>query len=195
MGPVVLDSARLNLRAWTPSDVPAMVALFDDSHVGRFITGGQPISAEEAARFIDRYARIQRERGWCRWALELKTKPDELAGFCGVGCTFAPEIELGWTLRRDLWGYGYATEAALAAQRYCFERVGFERIISVIDPGNAASIRVAERIGMRADGTVEHKGAELLRFVIDNPVPEAPTVHGFVRNCDGEPKGSSLDET
>jgi len=175
--------------------VPAMVALFDDSHVGRFITGGQPISAEEAARFIDRYARIQRERGWCRWALELKTKPDELAGFCGVGCTFAPEIELGWTLRRDLWGYGYATEAALAAQRYCFERVGFERIISVIDPGNAASIRVAERIGMRADGTVEHKGAELLRFVIDNPVPEAPTVHGFVRNCDGEPKGSSLDET
>jgi len=169
-----------------------VAALFDEPDVARFITDGSPVSVEEAARFVERYKRIQRERGWCRWALELKSERGRLAGFCGVGCTFAPEIELGWTLRRDLWGSGYATEAGRGALAYCFEEVGFERVISAIAPGNSASVRVAERLGMHRDGIIRHKGTELLCYAIDNPRPAAPSREGFVANCDGESRGSSL---
>jgi RimJ/RimL family protein N-acetyltransferase len=116
-----------------------------------------------------------------------------LAGFCGVGCTFAPEIELGWTLRRRLWGQGLATEAALAALDYCFETIGFERIISAVDAENVKSAAVAERIGMTVQGRIEHDGELLLRYAIDNPDPRPQGTPGTVPNCDGESRGSSLN--
>lgn len=54
-------------------------------------------------------------------------------------------------LRRDCWGHGYATEAAQAVLRDAFERLGAAEVIADIRPENAASIRVAERLGMRAE--------------------------------------------
>ena len=194
MGPVVIETDRLQLRAWERDDAPAFVELFSHAEVNRFITDGEPVTEEQALRYIDRYERLQRERGWCRWALELKREPDALAGFCGVGCTFAPEIELGWTLRRDLWGEGLATEAARGALDYCFGTVGFARIVSAIDPENARSIAVARRLGMTAEGTLEIGETKLLRFVTENPLAEMPADPRFVTDCEGEAAGSSLHE-
>lgn len=193
MGPVITKSARLKLRSWTPEDAPALVALLSDAEVSRFINAGKPATLEDATRFIERYMRIQSERGWCRWALELAEQPGALAGFCGVGCTFAPEIELGWTLRRDLWGRGLATEAARAALDYCFSAVGFTRIISAIDSENARSAAVAARLGMVRDGFLEHEGHRIERWAIGTPLETPPAQPGFVRSCEGEPSGSSLN--
>jgi RimJ/RimL family protein N-acetyltransferase len=192
VGPVVVETERLRLRAWERADAPGLVELFADADVACFINDGEPVTEEQALRFIDRYERIQRERGWCRWALELKREPRALAGFCGVGCTFAPEIELGWTLRRDLWGEGLATEAARAALDYCFGTVGFARIVSAVDPDNARSIGVARRAGMTAEGTLEIGETQLLRFVAENPRAEVPSDPRFVPDCEGETRGSSL---
>lgn len=193
MGPIIFDTERLNLRAWTLDDVPGIVELFEDPEVAEFVNDGEPASIDDATKFVRRYMRIQNERGWCRWALELKDDPGRVAGFCGVGCTFAPEIELGWTLRRDLWGRGLATEAARAAFEYCFEQVGFGRVISAIDSDNVRSVAVAERLGMRQDGTIEHEGAQLLRMVLSNPRGSVEPGPGFVTDCDGESRGSSLN--
>jgi RimJ/RimL family protein N-acetyltransferase len=192
MGPVIITTERVNLRAWSLEDVPAIVELFSHPDVARFINDGNPVTGEQALRFVTKYKRIQEERGWCRWALELADAPDTLAGFCGVGCTFAPEIELGWTLRRDLWGNGLATEAAAGALDYCFYTVGFPRIISAIDPDNQASLAVAKRLGMYQSGTIEHEGAELLRLAMDNPSASPPSTPGLVPNCEGEPAGATL---
>lgn len=191
MGPVVISTERLRLREWTTDDVPAMAAVFSDPEVARYINDGKPVTEQQATQAIARHRRTQRERGWCRWALEVVAEPGRLAGFCGVGCTFAPEIELGWTLRRDLWGHGYAIEAARAALEYCFATIGFERIISVIDPDNERSRSVAERLGMRLDGIVTHDDREHLRYAIENPSPSS-TDPRFTRDCAGEPAGSSL---
>lgn len=191
MGPVVIAAERLKLRMWEDADAPAIVELFDDPEVAEFVNDGKPIALSEAEAFITRYRRIQSERGWCRWAVELKTEPGRLAGFCGVGCTFAPEIELGWTFRRDLWGQGLATEAGRAALDYCFGNVGFERVISAIDPRNVRSAAVALRLGMRLDGTLEHDHP-IDRYVIDNPMRGKRDAGRFIRNCDGEPTGSVL---
>lgn len=192
MGPVIITTDRLNLRSWTLDDAPLLVELFEDEQVNRFINDGRPISLESAELFMTRYERMQHERGWCRWALELAEQPGRLAGFCGFGCTFAPEIELGWTLRSDLWGRGLATEAARAAITYGFETVGFARIVSAVSPENSRSAAVAERLGMHTDGHIDFEHHRLVRYAVDNPGPIPLPDPRYMRHCDGEPAGRTL---
>ncbi len=64
------------------------------------------------------------------------------------------ETELGWTLAREHWGHGYATEAALAVRDWAYAERGVERIISLIAPDNARSIRVAEKLGAAPEETI-----------------------------------------
>ncbi len=192
MGPVIFETERLNLRGWTAADAPALVELLADPEVNRYVNHGEPVTLTHADAFVVRYERLQRERGWCRWFVELKSDPGRLGGFVGVGCTFAPEIELGWTLRRDLWGAGIATEAARGALAYLFDTVGLGYVVSAIDPGNERSQRVAQRLGMRPEGTLTYQDQTVTRWFIENPRPQATTDARFVRDCDGEQSGSAL---
>ncbi|MBI5232346.1 MAG: GNAT family N-acetyltransferase [Coriobacteriales bacterium] len=192
MSQVVITTKRLALRAWTLEDADALVALVSDPDVSRFIHRGTPISLHQAIDFITRQMRTQKERGWCRWALEPHTMPGMLIGWCGPGCTFAPQVELGWTLRRDQWGRGLATEAAVAALAYLFGVAGFPTMISAIDPSNAASVRVAEKLGMHLDGDLRLDGLTLARYRADNPLVDPPAHPGMATDCVGEPAGSSL---
>ena len=59
-----------------------------------------------------------------------------------------PGLELGWTLSRPIWGQGYATQAAELALDWGFQTLQTDEILSAINPSNAASIRVAERLGL-----------------------------------------------
>lgn len=68
------------------------------------------------------------------------------------------ETELGWGLSREHWGSGYATEAALALRNWGFEKHGLTRIISLIQPENQRSVRVAEKLGERYERDVEVRG-------------------------------------
>lgn len=192
MGPADITTTRVRLRQWSAEDAPALAGLFDDPLVNRFINDGRPITIESAQHFCDRYARMRRERGWCRWALEVAAEPGLLAGFCGYGCTFAPEIELGWTLAPRWWGHGLATEAGRAALEYGFNTVGFARVVSAVDPDNHRSARVARRLGMQPDGTIEFEGHPLTRFAVENPGPLPPPDPRFVRDCTGEQAGRTL---
>lgn len=191
MGPAIIETTRLYLRTWEHSDADSMVDLFSHPEVNRFINDGKPISRDEALAFVVRSERLQRERGWCRWAIEPKSSPGELAGFCGIGCTFAPVPELGWTLRRERWGAGIATEAALGALAYAFEVVGFAEMVSAIDPSNERSKAVAVRIGMRPEGRIGLRDS-LVRYRIANPVVGLPCDPRFRCDCEGEEPGSSL---
>ena len=81
MGPVVITTERLNLREWTLEDRDAFARIGADPAVTRFIHHGVPLSAEEVDRFIQRQLLHQRERGWCRWAVELREPPGGIIGF------------------------------------------------------------------------------------------------------------------
>ena len=105
---------------------------------------------------IDRY---QRE-GHGLWAMVLK-ESGELIGDCG--CTLqevdgAYHVEIGYHVRRDLWGGGYATEAAQACTQYAFTTLGFDRVISLIRPENLQSIRVAEKNGLTCEKIIFWRG-------------------------------------
>jgi RimJ/RimL family protein N-acetyltransferase len=92
---------------------------------------------------------------------------------------FTPAVEVGWRLARQHWGLGYATEAAREAVRYGYEVVGLDEIVSFTTPGNVASWRVMERLGMVRDDTSDFAHPEVpeghpLRWHVFYRFPEAP---------------------
>jgi RimJ/RimL family protein N-acetyltransferase len=75
-------------------------------------------------------------------------------------------IEVGYHLRRDHWGQGFATEAARACMDYAFRKLGAERVVSLIRAENTPSRRVAERNGMGIEKEVMHCGLPHLLYVM-----------------------------
>ena len=190
MGPTVIETPRVRLRTWTAADAEEFGRLARDPDVVAYITGGRPLTDDEVAEFIARQLACQAERGWCRWALEVAADPGRVAGFCGPGCTFAPEVEMGWWLSPDHWRQGLATEAGSAAIRHCFEVIGFARLICCVHPNNAASLAVARKVGFAQVGYFDHNGMTLIRHELDNPLPEPPNSPAYVLDCAGAPTAS-----
>jgi RimJ/RimL family protein N-acetyltransferase len=133
----------------------------------RYIRDGQPWSAERARQFVERQIQLFAERQFCLW--KLCPKPDgPLIGFCGLQpLSGTPDIEIGWWLARDCWGRGLATEAAHSALRDGFERLGLQRIVSIAQPANVASIRIMQKIGMRYERTMERNGITVVLYAVD----------------------------
>ena len=83
-----------------------------------------------------------------------------MAGYCGLWKPEGwPEEELGWSLLRHARGQGLVTEAALRVRRYAYEDLGLTTLISFVDPDNAPSAAVAERLGARRDGQFDLRGS------------------------------------
>jgi RimJ/RimL family protein N-acetyltransferase len=124
-------------------------------------------SAEHRQFVIDRIARLY-PAGLGYWSVALRLVPAAFVGWVllipydAVG----PEIEIGWRLRRSAWGNGFASEASLAVLQHGFDTVGLDRVVADIHPDNAASIRVAEKIGMRFVGGRKVKGKMLRSYAL-----------------------------
>ena len=97
-------------------------------------------------------------RGYGVWAVEEKSS-GKVVGRIGL---YNPEgwpgFELGWTLARSSWGKGYATEGAQRALEYAFTEMKRDHVISLIEPANVASIKVAERLGETVEGEADVMG-------------------------------------
>lgn len=187
VGPIVIQTKRLNLRAWTGADRAAFALIAHEPDIVHWLNHGEPLPANQIDGFIARQTESQRKRGWCRWALELRDPgPDDplgIVGFCGFGCNLAPDVELGWTVLPQLWGRGLATEAGRAALKFGFETIGFPRVFSAILPENAASRAVADKCGFVLDGVYLEDKEPVLRYVAHNPYPATPADPAFAREC------------
>jgi RimJ/RimL family protein N-acetyltransferase len=159
-----LHTDRLTLRMLCESDLDAYAAMCADPEVMRHLGEGKPLSRPEAWRQLALMVGHWQLRGYGMWAVEER----DTGRFAGrVGCWNPegwPGFEIGWTLGRAFWGKGYATEAARAALRIAFQDLGQPRIISLIRPANVRSVRVAERLGERPQGTTEVNGHEALVY-------------------------------
>lgn len=157
---MIFETERLVARPWTMSDLESAFNIYGDPVVGRFIGGHvADIDAqrERLALYISRTENWS-PRGMGGWALELKGC-DVIVGSAllkpipfSADYNPAPEeedIEVGWHLAQEHWGYGYASEAAAGALTHGFDKLGLERIVAVVNPENERSLRVAERLGMR----------------------------------------------
>ncbi|WP_283137586.1 GNAT family N-acetyltransferase [Rhizohabitans arisaemae] len=149
---VHLETERLLLRRFTEADEDDLVALDGDPEVTRFINGGKSTSREDARSRIARWLGQYEERdGFGFWAAVERGSGRFLGWF-----EFRPpggepppgEVELGYRLRREVWGRGHATEGARALIRKGFTELGVERVIAHTMAVNLASRRVMEKSGL-----------------------------------------------
>lgn len=163
-----LETERLRLRSLGGSDLDDYAALYGDPEVLRYLgCGPEPWDRGRCWRHMAFLKGHWQLAGAGIWAVEHR----ETGAFLGLIGFAAPEgwpgFELAWTLARRWWGHGYATEGARAALDHAFTTLEKDRVISLIHPDNAASIRVAERIGERLQGRIQHFGREMLCYGID----------------------------
>ena len=155
-----LTTKRLILRPIQITDDDILhQAIFDDVEVMRFSDGRQTKAWVRA--WIDSQAEQYQQRGYGAYAI-VEKQDQGVTGYCGLfyfpDVNGQPEVEIGYRLARSAWGNGYATEAASAVRDYALTALGMKRLIAIIDPSNIASIRVAEKIGMRYEQDVMFEG-------------------------------------
>jgi RimJ/RimL family protein N-acetyltransferase len=151
MAEVVAETQRLRLRTWTLGDRAEFVRHLNTPAVMRWL-GGVSDEATYTAGFerIDSY---QRDYGHTFWIVERKSD-SALLGFCGLkrvnspGATCPGDFEIGWRLRQDAWGQGFAKEAAIASLDLAFGRFSAPHVVALTVPGNVASQGLMKRLGM-----------------------------------------------
>ncbi|HEX6700770.1 MAG TPA: GNAT family N-acetyltransferase [Gaiellaceae bacterium] len=163
----MLTTERLLLRLPESSDADPLHRTYGDPEVMRYVGDGQPFTFEQMQATIERFQERWRAEGFGAFVVEREDGGDVIGEVDllawdratwahGFRSELGPEIELeiGWTLQRDAWGRGYATEAALAVRDWAFRELGPPRLISMIFPANVRSQRVAEKIGERFEREV-----------------------------------------
>jgi [ribosomal protein S5]-alanine N-acetyltransferase len=161
--PAQLVTSRLVLRPVVPEDLEPLKAIWGDpvvmSHMGR----GTRDDADSRKR-VRELIEHQRRHGFGKWAATERATSDVI-GYCGIELyENGPDGELGFCLARSAWGRGYATEAARAWLEHGFGALGFLRLLALVKPDNAASIRVLEKIGMTYAGATRLAGGEWLLY-------------------------------
>ena len=152
MPEVVAQTERLRLRTWGAGDRDEFTRRLNTPAVMRWLGGVADQAKTDAA--YDRIDGFQRDFGHTFWIVERRSDTAML-GFCGLKRVNAPggealhgQFEIGWRLREDAWGQGYAKEAAIASLDLAFGRFGAPHVIALTVPGNAASQALMRRLGM-----------------------------------------------
>lgn len=144
----ILQSPRLLLRELNPTDVDALALVLSDPQTMRYYP--EPFDRAGVEQWIECNRQRYQTDGVGLWAMEFR-ETREMIGDCGIirqQVEDEPLYEIGYHLRRDFWGQGLATEAAVACRDWAFSHLKTERMISLIRPENLPSRRVAERNGM-----------------------------------------------
>ena len=146
---IVFETPRLILRQFTEEDAPLILLLNSDPEVVKFIHEPALASEEQAKKIFLDIILPQYKNNLGRWAIYTKTG-NEFIGWCGLKYRPEPdEIDLGYRLKKDAWGKGYATEAAKHTLDHGFNNLNLDIIIGRAHIQNYASIKVLEKIGMQ----------------------------------------------
>lgn len=162
MTDVRIESERLVLRDWREGDAQAFFAGTNTENVMRWLGGVLDEAGKQA--LLQRVASCRVANGFCFWIVERRIDR-EVLGFCGLkradapGSTIAGEFEVGWRLREDAWGQGYAKEAASAALYAAFDRFGAETLYALTVEGNAPSWGLMKRLGMERREELDYPDA------------------------------------
>jgi RimJ/RimL family protein N-acetyltransferase len=171
----LLETERLLLRKPRLEDVDDLLEFAGDGEVMRW-TSGEPGGREVAVKLVELWLARWDANGVGQFVVLLgeriigrvgllvwDSRSWETSSYDKAGV--AAENELGWAISSGYWGHGYATEAARAARAWAYEECGVERLISLIDPRNTRSIRVADKLGAEPEQLVETVYGPLLAWL------------------------------
>jgi len=152
MAKIVAETERLRLRTWDDADLDAFILHTNTPAVMRWLGGVWPREQQEAA--FARVKSYERDFGHSFWIVERK-EDRALLGFCGLkrvnsgGAPNPGDFEIGWRLREDAWGHGYAKEAAMAAMDLAFDRYDAPFVVALTVDQNVSSVGLMKRLGMK----------------------------------------------
>jgi ribosomal-protein-alanine N-acetyltransferase len=157
-----IETERLRIRSLKIADAAPLAAVWSDPEVTRHMGGPRDFVAIRQGLKEDAQAGDQA-------VIDLWTVVEKASGQVIGHCGFLEkdvddqaEIELIYVFASDVWGKGYATEAALALRDHAFHRLGLRRFIALIEPGNPASARVAEKIGMQLEKETRRSSGKMM---------------------------------
>ena len=169
MGAPLIETERLILRAHRLDDFPALVAMWGEPAVARFISGN-PSTREECWARLLRYRGHWALLGFGYWAVQWKDSAQLIGdvGFANWARDISPSLdglpEGGWVFSTETHGRGIATEAVNAALAWMDEKFGAKTTACIINPENAASIRVAQKAGYQEHCRSAFKGSQVIQF-------------------------------
>ena len=161
---------RLYLRPRSLADIDALVAMDGDPEVMRYVGDGSVRDAASQRVVLTEWLSGTLPSGLGAWSVFPRDAKDDL-----LGTTFLvplPDtdlVEIGWRYRRNVWGRGYATEAAAAVLNYGFTTLALDEIVAVVYLENIRSIRVMEKLGLTSAGTCFAYGRDLPIFRMKRP--------------------------
>ena len=153
----ILETNRLILRHQVIEDLGALWALYCNPNITKYIPDAPRTRAEAKEELEWHMNGHPRNPDLGLWAT-IHKESGRFIGRCGLlpwTIEEHPEVEVAYTIARDYWGQGLATEAAQSTIQYGFEKLNLARLVSLIEPENIASQRVAEKIGMTFERRVD----------------------------------------
>jgi RimJ/RimL family protein N-acetyltransferase len=166
----MIETERLILRDWREDDIEPFVRHLNTPAVMRWLGGvNAPDLLEDVVR--DRFMVWSRRFGHTFWVAERK-EDGELLGFCGLkvandaGSPVEGELEIGWRLREDVWGQGYAKEGAAASLDFAFDRLGAKQVVALTVAGNTPSWGLMLRLGMTRRPDLDYAGPDWAEGIV-----------------------------
>ena len=155
------EADRLRLERWDHDAHASRLAEVNaDPEVCRFVGDGTAVPRAESDELSARIAWHWEHYGFGLWAVVVK-ESGAMIGFAGL-ChplwfpEMAERVEVGWRLRRDAWGHGYATEGGRAALQAGFGTLGLAEVVAFVHPANERSLAVTRRLGMAEEAELQH---------------------------------------
>lgn len=182
----ILETRRTRLREFSESDLDVLAAMMADKEQMRF---PQPRTREETHVWIKENLEFYEKHGFGFWLME-SVEDAHFLGYCGIrpgwwqrvedteeGTHAMPieglgDIEMGWHTKKQFWGQGLATDAATACRDLAFSRFAIPRLVATIDPDNAPSVRVAQKVGMQLEKETVLHGWPCVVYSLERPVLE-----------------------
>lgn len=177
----ILTTARLRLEPVADAHFDDLLAMNRLPEVMRFITG-KPDTPDDTLAMIARAKARWAAFGFTTWAI-FEAGGTRLIGLCAImhlGGDPANTLELGWRLRPEAWGKGYASEATRRIAQFAFDELGTSSVCAVCDPANLASRRVMERLGMRDQGVAVWYERDVAVYAL-TPADLAESLHAWER--------------
>jgi RimJ/RimL family protein N-acetyltransferase len=162
-----IETNRLILRPFEPSDAEAAFGWFGDSVVMRFTPTGPDKSTEETKARLVSYAKHQLVHGFSKW---LVLDRDSGVAIGDSGLLVLQDyswVDLGFRFAQRYWGRGFATEAAFAWVGAAFDEFRVGQLGAFVNPQNIASIRVLEKVGFHAERRDMVMGMDSIVFSLD----------------------------
>lgn len=152
----IIETERLTLRELLADDATFILELLNDPSFIRNIGDRGVRTIEDAVRYIsDKAGASYREHGFGPWLVELKDDSRTPTGMCGLTKKDAlPAPDIGYALLPRFRSKGYAHEAAAAVMRHATSVLGLKRLVGVVNPDNAGSIKLLEKLGLRYERMV-----------------------------------------